>query len=612
MARLATHMLRIPAVGVTTARTSLDVLSREMPFTQTPILEPRDFVREASRRGVQLDESLLEDLHRHRMLVPFYFAHPGTNRTQDVVDISNSRSADLGNSGIAPRLVRPAAKGEVADPEHSRFRLWARTKEKQVQPDLHPSIYYSRHQLLLLPHIHRYIEQHQTYFVGRGPKNLRSFRRLDPAFMPDAGYEAACSEWRSLAVILSSLDTLVLPELYRKISWPEQWREVRSAFDASAALQWLGLARADVHKLVKRLLWDARQLDETGELYDVLRRATPDAWEALSGRTLMAHDLRVAAEIVVRVVEMAEGEEVTDDCEGDPMGAQRLSTRGRDLEEILTSNGLSPHPSLVVVVEGETEKRLFPKVMETLRTPLKADRIRIENREGLDEPIHLLARYAARPLLGRTFDKWMFLVRPPTRVLVLADPEKDYADEKMRVRQRDLIAKSIVKELPSDLHADLLAEGTELVTVRSWPSGPFEFSHFCDEELADGLLAMAIAEYPGGRDMLIKRIGEERAKPHATKKRKGPDVATVWENWIPDYGFSKQKFADKMWPILEAQVRDAISRGNSNPPIMDAAIEAQRLSQLPRERVVVERAASVPSEGQVASDVPSERRAGDV
>jgi hypothetical protein len=241
--------------------------------------------------------------------------------------------------------------------------------------------------------------------------------------------------------------------------------------------------------------------------------------------------------------------------------------------------------------------------MESLGALLRADRILVENREGLDQPIHLLARYAARPLLGNTFDKWVFLVRPPTRVLVLADPEKDYADEKMRDRQRDLIKEPIVKELPADLHTDLLAEGTELVTVRSWPGGPFEFSHFSDEELADGLLAMAIGEYPGDRHELIRRIGKERAKPHATKKRKGPDVATVWEEWIPDYGFSKQKFADQMWPVLEAQVRDAVSRGTANPPIMEAAIEAQRLSRLPRERVVVERAGSTPKVGQGATGI---------
>lgn len=157
--------------------------------------------------------------------------------------------------------------------------------------------------------------------MGRGPKDLRSYRRIDPAFMPHGGYEPACSEWRSPAAILPSLDTPVLPELYGKISWPEQWRKVRGTFDANSTLKWLGLAGTDACKFVKRLLWDAKQLDETGEVYDVIPRATPDTWEALSGWTLIAHDLRVAAEIVVRAVEMAEGVEVTDDCEGDPIGA---------------------------------------------------------------------------------------------------------------------------------------------------------------------------------------------------------------------------------------------------------------------------------------------------
>lgn len=161
-----------------------------------------------------------------------------------------------------------------------------------------------------------------------------------------------------------------------------------------------------------RLLWDAKGLDETGDLYDLVRRAAPDAWEGLSGRTLMAHDLRIAAEILARTVEMAEDVVVADDRHEIPVGAQRLSTRSRDLEDLLTTNGLSPHPSLVVIVEGQTEHRLLPRVMETLGHPVRPDRIRIENREGIDEPIHLLARYAARPTLGNGFDKWVFLVIP--------------------------------------------------------------------------------------------------------------------------------------------------------------------------------------------------------
>ncbi len=241
--RLATTGRQIPTLGVTTPRTSLEVLSLEMPFTQSPVLESRDFVKEASRRGVRLDESLLEDLHRKKMLIPFYWAHPGLSRKLDVTDVSRSRMAQLGNSGVTPRLIPPASNGEVTDPEHWPFRRWSRSTPRQVRPDMHSGIYYSRHQLLLLPLIRRYVEEHQTFFVGRPPKDLRSFTRLNPDFMPDAGYEAACSEWRSVAVILSALDTVILPELSRKVSWPDQWRAMRDAFDADQALEWLGLSR---------------------------------------------------------------------------------------------------------------------------------------------------------------------------------------------------------------------------------------------------------------------------------------------------------------------------------------------------------------------------------
>lgn len=351
-----------------------------------------------------------------------------------------------------------------------------------------------------------------------------------------------------------------------------------------------------------RLLWDAKGLDETGDLYDLVRRAAPDAWEGLSGRTLMAHDLRIAAEILARTVEMAEDVVVADDRHEIPVGAQRLSTRSRDLEDLLTTNGLSPHPSLVVIVEGQTEHRLLPRVMETLGHPVRPDRIRIENREGIDEPIHLLARYAARPTLGNGFDKWVFLVRPPTRVLVLVDPEKDYSDEGKRERERQKIAQSIVKELPAEVHADLLAAGTELVTGVAWPHDPFEFSHFSDDELADGLLRMSIVDYPGGRDALVERIGEERKKPHATKNRPGPDVAAVWKEWIVDYDFSKTRFADEMWPILEAKVRHAMSTGADNPPIVEAANTADRLARIPRQRVVVERSTDAREHTDAGSD----------
>ena len=142
---------------------------------------------------------------------------------------------------------------------------------------------------------------------------------------------------------------------------------------------------------------------------------------------------------------------------------------------------------------------------------------------------------------------------------------------------------AIVLTVPADLRDDLLAGGTETVTIRVWPDGPFEFAHFKDDELADALLEMSTVPYPGGRDALIEEISKERAKPHATKKRKGPDIAAVWKRWIPDYELSKTEFTKKIWPALEGKIHAAMAHLGPTPPVMEAALEASRLAFCPYE-----------------------------
>jgi hypothetical protein len=50
--------------------------------------------------------------------------------------------------------------------------------------------------------------------------------------------------------------------------------------------------------------------------------------------------------------------------------------------------------------------------MEALGASICA--ICVETRDVLHQPIHLLLLKAARPLLGKTFDKWVFLIRLAT------------------------------------------------------------------------------------------------------------------------------------------------------------------------------------------------------
>jgi hypothetical protein len=575
-------MYRVSTPGRSTDRSSLDLLTLPMPFTQVPILEPDDVVREMGRRGVRLDLSLLEDLHRHRVLIPFYRVRSaGSGSSSAGMDTSRSRIPNLPGSGLKSRLVIPARDGRVSDPASESFEVWPRSKPGQIQPDSHNGYYYSRHQLLILEEIRSFVDLRDTVFVGQG-KRVRTYQQLSPTDMPEPGYERACAEWRSLAIALSDLDTHVWPEIMRVISWPDAWRAVRAEFKPNQELEWLGMEAADATRLADRLLTTAGFLDMTGEFYELIRRARPDSWDSLSGQVLSAHDLRIGAEILARIVGQVEGSPFPPHHQNQPLKFQRLSTRPSRLEEVLTRTELSPHPSLVVVVEGATELTIFPKVMETLGTPLQPDWIRVENRGGIDTNVQLMAQYAVRPLLGVDRGDFVLLDRPPVRLYVIADPEKDYASVDKRKQHKRSLLDAITKEIPPDLHSDLRSPSTRLVTITVWPKYPFEFAHFRNGELADGLLAIASAPYPGGKEALVARLAVERSKLPATRRRPGPSVEAVWKEWISDYGLSKPTFAEQMWPILEAKIRAAMTTSRGKPPIMKAAMKAYELAQLPR------------------------------
>ena len=96
--------------------TTLAILQDPYAFTQTGLLSPRDFIREADRRGVKLVREQLELLHRRRVLQPFYRFH---SRAVAAPGLS------CGPSGFfdsALQEVRFAlAEGRLSDPAYRRF-----------------------------------------------------------------------------------------------------------------------------------------------------------------------------------------------------------------------------------------------------------------------------------------------------------------------------------------------------------------------------------------------------------------------------------------------------------------------------------------------------------
>ncbi len=181
----------------------------------------------------------------------------------------------------------------------------------------------------------------------------------------------------------------------------------------------------------RQLLREARHLEPYDDWYKALRLYDPDIWEALRGDTLVALDRRIASELLLRF---------HDDLiitglipQGVPPGRmdephrERLKTDRSELDEVLMDVGLSPHPSLVLALEGETEMIIVPRLMRLLGVKDAPDFIRLFQYGGVEQSFHLLVRYVVAPALGDRLgdpagDLYPF-TRPPAKIMVTADPE---------------------------------------------------------------------------------------------------------------------------------------------------------------------------------------------
>ena len=139
-----------------------------------------------------------------------------------------------------------------------------------------------------------------------------------------------------------------------------------------------------------------------------------------------------------------------------------------------------------------------------------------------------------------------------------------------RDEQRKKLLDSVTKHLPEDLRPDLYLESSGVVEIMTWGQYPWEFAHFTDEELADALIALSPTSHPGGRNKLIASINAQRTKDPS------PDIEDAWKK----SGVKKLALAEKLWPLLESQIRDAISKGEQGPPVMQAVLRARHLGFL--------------------------------
>jgi hypothetical protein len=413
---------------------------------------------------------------------------------------------------------------------------------------------------------------------------------LDPLTQDEA---AALNGCRQLAVLLSALDMRYLPRIVRQAHRGRVWEKEDPAFSIEPRLEQFGLTPEALAATAEALLSRASFLDPLGQWYELVRQAHPSTWSEFRGDALLAMDYRIAAEILLRALDELGR---TDLSIPPPRRGRmykstlddRLMAEPERLEELLADRELSPRPSVLLVLEGETEMLLMPRVLaEVAGKPVPSTLIELVNMKTIDRDLDMLIRYVAGPKPGQEHGDLVLLTQPPTRVLVAVDPEKRFATKAKQRKERDKLVSRLHESLPRALRSkESLKQLNDFVHVVTWGTTPWEFANFSDAELATAI--MKCTPLPSGmtRRDLIAALKAERTVGK-TRSGRSPNVEVICRGW-PDQ-FRKLDLAEELWPLLKAKVRrDTASGKRLRVPAARVADRALRMAtEFPRRSVAL-------------------------
>lgn len=526
-------------------------------FTQQHPLTTSELCREAAKRGIAIKELQLRELWRVGALAP-------------LVEVRNRRIHPPSPSPIPEpfphgtwisELRKARDSGRLADAAALGYRpqlRFTRPASTPLDRNWWNGLLYSRWQLIGL-HDVRGLLQRGTWrrrgddVVWRSPE---------------------LSEWeqpkrvlaRELTTALVALEAPYLPRIERGVihltnAQAEEWEAFIEQFDPAQALASIGWQPDDLLRTADNLLLPLRRSDPLmREWSELVRRAPQRTWDDLQGDALAAMDKRVAAEILLRcyedlaeggVVEALETRTGVFHCE-----RERISFRGAPLDANLSALGISPHPGVVFVVEGETEEVIVPRVRDHIRIPDEAQVIRSIVLRGVGHDLTKLAAFACAPMIDRPERDGWLLVKPPTYLVVVADPDPPFDTPESVEAQRQKIIHEMVAVVRAQGVDPDRGDLESLVEVSTWHESCFEFEHFSDAELANALLSVHADCNGLDRKRLEEALAEQR--------KHSQDIKNVWRNWRNPP--SKRALAESLWPCLRDRLDVAAADSTTEPP----------------------------------------------
>lgn len=567
---------------------AIDVASLPWAFTQHQRLDTSAFVSEAKDRGVDLDLATLRELYRRRLLIPFVMithqpVRPPAPPTEPESPFGGTRFTDLRWARDTGRLrdlsAIPFMPSLPFERGTQKSRGWWN------------GLIYSWYQLLILPQL-GYVLAGRTY-QKRGERLIARLPKPDPILLDRT------EKLRKMIIALTALEPRYLPNLdpewiqLNNVPDPRDWQSYRSGFDPVQMQAWLQYPAEQPRQDAEWLLLRAHHTDPVGADWGrLMRRAPAKSRKYLKDASLLAMDDRIAAEILLRFCEdlahrgqAGQLPDLSTSMAWHPLH-ERLSFHPDTLDEDLIRLGISPHPRVVLALEGETEMYQAPRVWKALEYADAPELMRLLKLGSVSQDLKKVAALTAAPLVSEKVPgtKAWRLIKPYTRLLVAVDPEGPFATR----AKIDKARADILDEIRDVLRAQGLTrpnenELNELVEIRTWHESCYEFAHFTDDEVADGI--MAVHQTIGGwtRDELVAALGYWRGKKQDIKRvwtsgrwdERSKKMTGKWE-----YEVSKVKLAEALWPTLEQKIDQLKADANAPvPPIVGVINDAYHVAQ---------------------------------
>jgi hypothetical protein len=574
------------SIGAPSPDVTKELLTRPWVLSQRNLLTEKKFLADLKLRGLFVTESHLEILHKHGVLIPWIRVDRDVDEIRREFRRKNPSpwrwellSSDPPTTAV--ELVEEWDSGRASDGASRSFVPWKRRLHQRGEISFRAWDYlYSPYQVLLMPWIMETLD-----LLRRKRQPAWEEGRLD-------SIRAAAIRQRTFIPLLAELEFVYYAAVRRRYTIradygsEEDFQQAQTSFDRVDALSRSGWTPEILLKQAEDWLWTAHARDPLRNWTSLVGLVDPQKWERLEGEALLAIDHRVAAEMVLRFLEDLAREgaapPIPDHSSSGwyhPLGDRIGRGRSR-LERVLTDFGISPHPAVVLILEGPTERYVIREMLEFFGIPILDSFIRLQLLGGVDKQIELLARYLA-PALGKTTESHAEMDRPPTRLMIVVDAENRYRTEAGRDSAKEQLVKHLYNALePEHQTPTTFTDLASLVEIETWGHGTnVEFAHFTDYQIARAILATGKAGVAIGSQALTQQIAGLRSG--------GGSLKSIWANW-PEPRPDKVDVWHHLWPVLRTRIGRAQKRQTEERiPLVRVVYKAYRLATRPRSHTVI-------------------------